>query len=221
MTPNKYIAAEYQLYIVEGDKKSLVEKTNPNQPFVFISGFGIALDALEAKLSDMEADNEFDITLTKDEAFGDYYPERVVELDKSMFFINGHFDMEHIRKDAVIPLQNEDGTRFMGVVMDITDTVVVVDLNSPLAGKTINFTGKILENREATNAEIEQMVKMISGEDECGGCGNCEGGCHGHGEGEGHCHGHGEGHCHNHGEGEGHCHRHHHGEGDCHCKHQH
>lgn len=206
MTPNKYIATEYSLYIVEDDKKSLVEKTKAGEPFMFISGFGIAIDALEAKLAEMEAGTEYDITLTKDEAFGDYYPERVVELDKSMFFINGHFDMEHIRKDAVIPLQNEDGTRFMGVVMDITDTVVVVDLNSPLAGKTINFTGKVLENREATNAEIEQMVKMISGEDECGGCGgNCNGGCHG----EGSCHGHSEGHCHNH------------GEGDCHCKHQH
>lgn len=206
MTPNKYIATEYSLYIVKDDKKSLVERTKAGEPFVFISGFGIAIDALEAKLAEMEAGTEYDITLTKDEAFGDYYPERVVELDKSMFFINGHFDMEHIRKDAVIPLQNEDGTRFMGVVMDITDTVVVVDLNSPLAGKTINFTGKVLENREATNAEIEQMVKMISGEDECGGCGgNCNGGCHG----EGSCHGHGEGHCHNH------------GEGDCHCKHQH
>lgn len=213
MTPNKYIAAEYQLYIVEGDKKSLVEKTNPNQPFVFISGFGIALDALEAKLSDMEAGTEYDITLTKDEAFGDYYPERVVELDKSMFYINGHFDMEHIRKDAMIPLQNEDGTRFMGVVMDITDTVVVVDLNSPLAGKTINFVGKVIENRDATNAEIEHMVNMISGEGGCGGCGgNCEGGCHGHGEGG--CNGHGEGHCHSHGEGG--CH----GHGEGHCKHK-
>lgn len=218
MTPNKYIAAEYSLYIVENDKKSLVEKTKAGEPFVFISGFGIAIDALEAKLAEMEAGSEYDITLTKDEAFGDYYPERVVELDKSMFFVNGHFDMEHIRKDAVIPLQNEDGTRFMGVVMDITDTVVVVDLNSPLAGKTINFVGKVLENREATNAEIEHMVNMISGEGGCEGCGgNCEGGCHGHGEGEG-CH-HGEGGCGHHGKEHG-CGGHGHHHGDCHCKHE-
>lgn len=206
MTLNKYIAAEYQLYTVENDKKSLVEKTNPDQPFTFISGFGIALDALEEKLAAMPAGSNFDITLTKDEAFGDYHPDRVVELDKHLFYINDHFDMEHVHKDAVIPLQNEDGTRFMGLVKDITDTVVVVDLNSPLAGMTLNFVGKVLVNRDATNAEIEHMAKMLSGECGCGGgCGNCGGNC-----GEDGCSSDG---CH---EGKGGCHD---KKGGCHCNH--
>lgn len=217
MTPNKYIATEYQLYTVENGKKSLVEKTRPDQPFVFISGFGIALEALEARIAGLEAGSSFDVTLTKDEAFGDYHPERVVELDKELFCINGHFDMEHVHKGAVIPLQNEDGTRFMGTVTDITDTVVVTDLNSPLAGKTINFVGKVLENRDATNAEIEHIVNMISGESGCGGCGGCgEGGC-----GEGSCksHGHDSG-CESHHHSHGQC-GHHHDNGGCHhhCKH--
>jgi len=213
MKPNKYIAAEYQLYIVENGRKSLVEKTSPDKPFVFISGFDIALDALEAQMVELEAGSNFDITLTKDEAFGDYRPEHVVELDKSLFYINDHFDMEHVYKGAAIPLQNADGTRFMGIVTDITDKAVVVDLNSPLAGKTVNFVGKVLENRDATNAEIEHIVNMISGEDEdnCEGCGGCggHGGC-----GEGGCHG---------GNGGGHHHEccgHHHENGGCHCNHK-
>lgn len=179
MAQNKYVAIEYKLYVVDNGRKALVEKTMPNQPFTFISGFGIALDSLEERLLDMDKNSEFDITLTKDEAFGDFYPERVVELEKEKFSINGHFDAEHIYQGAMIPLQNEDGTRFMGLVKDVTDTMVVVDLNHELAGRTINFMGKVLENREATDDEINKMIKMMTGECGCGGCGGqCGGDCH-------------------------------------------
>ena len=178
MAQNKYVSIEYKLYVVDNGRKALVEKTMPEKPFIFISGFGIALDALEAKLLDMNKDAEFDITLTKEEAFGDYYPERVVELEKDVFNINGHFDAEHIYQGAMVPLQNEDVTKFMGLVKDVTDTKVVVDLNHELAGRTINFTGKVLENRDATEEEINKMIKMMTGECGCGGCGGqCGGDC--------------------------------------------
>ena len=47
------------------------------------------------------------------------------------------FDSEHVKKDAQIPLQNEEGQRFWGRVTEITDTQVTVDLNHPLAGKNL------------------------------------------------------------------------------------
>ena len=43
-----------------------------------------------------------------------YVEERILDLDKSIFSINGKFDNENIFKDAIVPLQNEDGNRFMG-----------------------------------------------------------------------------------------------------------
>jgi FKBP-type peptidyl-prolyl cis-trans isomerase SlyD len=128
----------------------------------------------------------------------------VLELDREIFSINGQFDKEHIYKDAIVPLQNEDGNRFYGRVLDITDEKVKMDLNHPLAGKTLNFKGKIAENREATLDEIQSMINHLSGEGCGNGCGDCDGGC-GEGCGEG-CGGH---HDHEHGEkgcGCGHCH---------------
>ncbi|MFR5269651.1 MAG: hypothetical protein ACLTGI_01540 [Hoylesella buccalis] len=53
----------------------------------------------------------------------------------------------------MVPLQNEEGTRFMGRILEVNDKQVKVDLNQPLAGKTLNFKGKVIENREATNEE--------------------------------------------------------------------
>lgn len=186
---------DYKLYTAENGESELVEETTKERPFQFISGFGITLEAFEKNISELAKGDTFDFTLTKEEAYGDFEQERVLDLEREMFCINGHFDHEHIFKDAIVPLQNEDGNRFYGRVMSVDENMVKMDLNHPLAGKSLNFKGTILENREATNSEIQGMINRLSGEG-CGcGCGDCEGGCGGE-CGEHHDHDCGCGHCH-------------------------
>lgn len=190
---NKLIAAHYQLFTIGADgERTLVEETSQQQPFVFITGFGAALDALEENLSELERGEKFDFELDKDKAFGEYEPQRVIDLNKEMFYVDGHFDSKNITKGAQIPLKNEDGNFFIATVLEIGDDKVKVDLNHPLAGKKLNFKGYIIENREATKDEIQTMLNHLNGGG-CGGdCGGCEGGCGHHGsEGGGCC-----GHCH-------------------------
>ncbi|MFA4181484.1 peptidylprolyl isomerase [Xylanibacter rodentium] len=185
---NKYIAVTYRLYTVENNESELIEETSQDRPFLFISGFGVTLESFEKHIAGLEKGSDFDFTLTKDEAYGDYEPGRVLDLERGMFCINGHFDHEHIFKDAIVPLQNEDGNRFYGRVLEVGADTVKMDLNHPLAGKTLNFKGKVVENRDATNEEIQGMINRLSGEgcgcgcDSCGG--GCDDGCHGD---HGHC----------------------------------
>ena len=191
-TPNKYIAVAYELYTVNEGKSELVEKASKDEPFQFLSGFGTTIEAFEDNIVNLEEGAEFDFTLTKDEAYGDYYDERVLDLEKSIFTINGHFDNDNIYIGAIVPLQNADGNRFPGKVLEITEDHVKMDLNAPLAGKDLNFKGSVVASREATNDEIQAMINRMSGEG-CGcGCDDCEGGCgdHDHDEdcGCGHCH---------------------------------
>ena len=193
-TENKNIAVDYRLYSVTDGNKELVEQTSTERPFVFITGFGIALDAFEKAVETLAAGEEFDFNLGKEEAFGDRDERRVISLDKAMFDVDGHFDKENIFVGATIPLQNEDGNRFMGVVLEIGTDKVRIDLNSPLAGKTLNFTGKVLENRTATADEIQSLVNHLNGG--CsGGCGNCGGSCGHDGKKDGEKHNGGCGHC--------------------------
>lgn len=202
---NKYIAVSYKLYTVETDGKHLVEEATEEHPFQFISGFGVTLDAFERQVADLEKGAEFDFELGKDEAYGDYEEAHVLDLDRSLFCINGHFDHERIYKDAVVPLQNADGNRFLGRVLDIGDDKVKIDLNHPLAGQTLNFKGRVVENREATNEELQAMANRLSGEG-CG-CGGCGGGCCGDGDCDDDCGSHGHHHDHKGGCcGGGHCH---------------
>ena len=179
-TPNKYIAVAYELYTVNDGKSELVEKASAEEPFQFLSGFGTTIEAFENNIVNLEEGAEFDFTLTKDEAYGDYYDERVLDLEKSIFTINGHFDNDNIYIGAIVPLQNADGNRFPGKVLEITEDHVKMDLNAPLAGKDLNFKGSVVSSREATNDEIQAMINRMSGEG-CGcGCDDCEGGCGDH-----------------------------------------
>ena len=189
---NKLIAAQYQLFTIsENGERKLVEETTKEQPFVFITGFDAALDALEERLENLKLGEKFDFELEKEKAFGEYEPSRVIELNKEMFIVDGQFDSKNIFKGAQIPLKNEDGNFFIGTVLEIGDAAVKVDLNHPLAGKKLNFKGYIIENREATKDEIKTMLSHMNGGG-CGGdCGGCESGC-GHHEHEGGCCGHHE-----------------------------
>lgn len=206
---NKLIAAQYQLFTIsENGERKLVEETTKEQPFVFITGFDAALDALEERLENLKLGEKFDFELEKEKAFGEYEPSRVIELNKEMFIVDGQFDSKNIFKGAQIPLKNEDGNFFIGTVLEIGDAAVKVDLNHPLAGKKLNFKGYIIENREATKDEIKTMLSHMNGGG-CGGdCGGCEGGCGHHEGGCGH-HDHEDGCCGHH-EHKGGCCGHHH-----------
>ena len=196
---NRFVSISYSLYIDEDGEKRLVEKTTDDKPFELITGFGIALDSFEQQVTPLEKGAKFDFSLTKDEAYGDYHDELLMELGRDVFSINGHFDHEHVYQDAVIQMQNEEGNRFYGRVVEVGEEKVKIDLNHPLAGETLYFKGEVLENREATEDEINHLMKHLTGG--CGGhCGDCEGGCgheHNHeccdhhhedGCGCGHCH---------------------------------
>ncbi|WP_417149112.1 FKBP-type peptidyl-prolyl cis-trans isomerase [Prevotellamassilia timonensis] len=206
-TPNKYVTVAYELY-TDNDKgiHELVEKAPIEHPFQFISGLGIALDSFESKILALAEGEAFDFVLKVDEAYGPYEQERVIELPKETFAINGRFDKDMVYPGAVLPLINADGMRFQGLVLELKDNTVIIDLNHPLAGKDLHFKGQVVTMRDATNEEIQALINHEG----CNCGGDCEGGC------EGGC----GGHHHEHGEGEC-CGKHEHGKGECCGKHEH
>ena len=177
---HKYITVAYSLYTDNSEGvHELVEQAPVEHPFQFITELGVALEAFEAKLKDLNAGDEFDFTLSVDEAYGPYEQEHVIELPKSTFMLNGRFQNDVIFEGAVIPLVNADGNRFQGLVLEVKEDVVIIDLNHPLAGKELHFKGSVVTSREATDAEVTALIKIMSGEGGCGcGCG-CDGGCDG------------------------------------------
>jgi len=189
MRNNRYIVANYTLHTVEDGGEKLVEATTEQRPFAFVSGMGMVLDALEETLEPLPAGEQFDLTLTPDRAFGERNDDNRHTLDKSLFYHDGEFDSENIYEGAVVKMNDGHGNVFDAKVVAVDDKSVTmeidVDLNHPLAGKTLHFRGSVVTNREATDEEVAKIKQMLNG----GGCGgHCGGGC-------GHCEDGGCGNC--------------------------
>ena len=187
---NKYISVMYKLYTSASDgKKELIEETADGDPFVFVSALGMTLDAFESHIVPLNVGEAFDFTLPPADAYGEYEPTGKQAVSRNIFEINSKLDSRFIYEGAVVPLASPDGAHFNGTIVEIGKDTVTVDINHPLAGKSLNFVGSVIESREATNDEVRDALNQITG---CGGgCGGCGGGscdgCGSKGEGCGGC----------------------------------
>ena len=184
ISKDKYVAVTYDLNVGEGDERELMEKATEERPLNFIFGMGMMLPAFEKALDGLEVGQEFNFSLAPADAYGEYDEDHIIDLPKNIFLIDGKFDDTRIKEGAVIPLLTAEGQHINGSVVEVKDDVVVMDMNHPLAGCDLNFVGEVVTSRPATNEELAEMARMMSG-----GCGGCGGGCCGDGDcGDGCCH---------------------------------
>lgn len=176
ITANKSVSAEYELYVdgeVEGELE-MMEKATAEQPLSFIYGVGMMLPKFEESIFGLAVGDTFDFVINNEEAYGPYEDENVLDLDRSIFEIDGKLDTEVVFEGNVVPLMDNEGHRINAQVVEVTDTHVKVDLNHPLAGENLHFKGSILEVREATEKELAALTGGGCGS---GGCGCGDGGC--------------------------------------------
>ena len=164
----------------------VVDKTTKEKPLDYIHGTGSLLPKLEAHIEGMEPGATFDVTLSPADGYGEVEPERIIDLPKAAFEVKGEVREDLLVTGNTIPMMNSMGGVIPGVVLEVTEDTVKMDLNHQMAGKTLHFKGEILTVREATEKEL---TEGLHGEyvHSCG-CG----GCHGHDGGCGDCEG---GHC--------------------------
>ena len=158
----------------------VVDKTTKERPLDYIHGTGCLLPKLEEHIEGMEPGATFDVTLSPADGYGEVDPDRIIDLPKAAFEVNGEVREDLLVPGNTIPMLNGSGAVIPGVVLEGSEDSVKMDLNHQMAGKTLHFKGEILTVREATEKEL---TEGLHGEyvHTCGGCG---GGCHGHGDGE-------------------------------------
>ena len=190
----------------------IVDHTTKEKPLDFIQGVGSLLEKFESNIEGLEPGDKFAFTLTPKEAYGEIEQERIIDLPKEAFSVNGTIREDLLVAGKSVPMMTASGGVIAGLILEVKEDTVKMDLNHPMAGKTLNFSGEILSVREATEKELEEGLhgEFIHSNCGChgeeGGCNGCGGGCHGdHEHGEGSCCGeHGEGSCCG-GHGDGNC----------------
>ena len=189
ITANSVVEFSYELE-VDGQ---VVDQCPKERPLDYIHGTGGLLPKLEAHIEGMEPGDNFEITLSPADGYGEVDPTRIIDLPKSAFEVNGEIREDLLVPGTTIPMMNSMGGVIPGVVLEVTEDSVKMDLNHQMAGKTLHFKGEIVSVREATEKELtEGLHGEFVHSCGCGGChghdGGCEGGCHGEGSCDCGCH---------------------------------
>ena len=147
--PNTVVALTYDLYTNQDGEKVFVEKAPEENPLIFLYGVGMMLPKFEENLVNLAAGSAYAFDLVAVDAYGTIDENAVTELNIEMFA-----DMPKPAVDSTIPLHDNQGNRLMARVVEVNEKAVKVDLNHPMAGKDLHFSGKILNVREATADEL-------------------------------------------------------------------
>ena len=185
VSENKLVTLTYDLRLDDSEGE-LIEQATRESPLQFLYGAGMMLPKFESYLSGLQPGEPFQLTLGKDDAYGEVNRDAIVDLPKHVFLVDGKFDDELIHVGNAVPMMSSNGQRLNGLVLEVNGTTVKMDFNHPLAGEDLFFSGNILDIRDASEEEIRQMLSP-------GGC-SCGGSCSSEGCSDENC-GSGDGSC--------------------------
>ena len=174
---NNYVALSYKLYVKDEDDEteSLAEQCSAAHPFEFITNLGMTIPAFEAAVGQLQPGQKFDFVIPSKDAYGEFNEELMFDVEKEKFMIDGKFDDERIYEGNVVPMRSNEGDFFNATIIEVKPNAVTIDLNHPRAGQDLHFTGQVVENRPATNAEITEQMHYVDNDCDCeGGCGGCK-----------------------------------------------
>jgi FKBP-type peptidyl-prolyl cis-trans isomerase SlyD len=149
INPQHVVSLTYDLYVDQEGSEVLQESATEEQPLTFLYGAGQMLPRFEENLSDLSTGDTYDFRLSAEDAYGIYDEEAVANLPLEMFNESGTPEI-----GTVLPLQDNQGNRFQGMVVSVAEDSVIVDLNHPMAGQELHFKGNILNVRPATPEEL-------------------------------------------------------------------
>jgi FKBP-type peptidyl-prolyl cis-trans isomerase SlyD len=142
---DKVVTFHYQL---TDDAGTQIDSSHEREPLAILFGHGAIIPGLETALAGHVAGDRFNVVVPPDQAYGlrrEDYTQRVPK----KYFRDG---------DRLVPgmttvLRTEDGHRSVTVVK-VGSSVIDVDLNHPMAGKTLNFAIELIDVRDPSEEEL-------------------------------------------------------------------
>lgn len=131
------VRVDYTLTLEDG---TVYDSSADSGPFEFTLGNNEVIAGFEDAVKGMKVGDTKTVTLSPDEAYGQYYDELVQVINRSQL------------PAEIVPTvgqyitgQASDGTTRNFLITEVTDTTVTVNGNAPLAGKTLTFEITLVE----------------------------------------------------------------------------
>lgn len=173
---NRVVSLVYELRETDPEGR-IIEALDENRPMTFVFGSGRLLPHFENNLLSLGKNDIFNFVLKPEDAYGERIEDMIINVPLSVFETEGKVDENICRVGNEVPMMDREGNRINGIINEITDTCVRMDFNHPMAGTQLCFSGRILDVRDATEAEIAGLNNSCSSCGSAGDRNSCSGSC--------------------------------------------
>jgi len=121
---------------------TVFDSSEGKDPLEFTIGSKQVIPGFENAVKEMKKGEEKEITITPEDGYGKRNEDLVKKVPKKVFG-------EHpIKEGITVGLESKDGHKLAAIVKEIGTDDVTLDMNHPLAGKTLKFKLNLIEAEE-------------------------------------------------------------------------
>ena len=126
-------------YTLKGADGKLIESSKGKQPLKYVHGQRRMIPGLEKALTGMKVGDQKNVTVKPEEAYGPVNKAAFQEVPKEKVPADG------LKVGAVLMAKSPEGQAIPMRVYEIKEKTVVMDMNHPMAGKTLVFDVKVVD----------------------------------------------------------------------------
>ena len=147
IAPNQVVSIDYEL---KNDGGDVLDTSAGQEPLTYLHGTGGLIPGLEKALEGKAADDELEVSIPPEEAYGEFNESLVQKVNKAAFE-----GVEKVEPGMQFQAQGNNGETQRIMVVEVAGDDVTIDANHPLAGQTLHFSVQVRDVREATEEEKE------------------------------------------------------------------
>ena len=139
------VGIDYSLHLGDGE---VVDASSPGEPLTYLHGEGQIVPGLESALEGLDVGERKQVVVSPSDGYGEHDPRGIQEVPRTAFppGFEPKVGME-------LTAEGPQGEPVPFVVREVKLEAVVIDLNHPLAGKTLHFDVTVREVRAPTDEE--------------------------------------------------------------------
>ncbi|MBM3230022.1 peptidylprolyl isomerase [Candidatus Parvarchaeota archaeon] len=116
------------------------DSSEGREPLEFVVGSGSVIKGFETAVIGLSVGEERNVSINPEDGYGLRSEELVQELP-----LEGMKDADKFQEGMMLTLRDPEGSMMNARVAKIENNKMTLDLNHPLAGKTLNFSIKLVE----------------------------------------------------------------------------
>jgi FKBP-type peptidyl-prolyl cis-trans isomerase SlyD len=139
------VGIDYSLHLGDG---RVVDASAPGEPLTYLHGEGQIVPGLESALEGLDVGEQKKVVVAPGDGYGEHDPRGIQEVPKDAFPTG--FDAQ---VGMELTAEGPNGEPVPFTIREVRPQTILIDLNHPLAGKTLHFDVTVREVRTATDEE--------------------------------------------------------------------